>query len=84
MKEAISDLSNIDDDYDNYYDETNEDNDILEPLILSMDKSGKPCIKHSDDFIQMEKEDFELMNGFIDKHKKLFDEYVEINKKLNK
>ncbi len=72
-----------DEDYDeDYYDDCeSEEDEESEPLMLQIDKDGKACIKNPSDYIEMSKDDFDLLNGFATKHPILFDKYLKENKK---
>jgi hypothetical protein len=66
----------MEEDYDEY-DEQDEESD---GLILSIGEDGKASIHKPEDYVEMHKDDAELLKGFIDKHKDLFDKYVAENK----
>jgi len=46
-------------------------------LILSIGEDGKASIHKPEDYVEMHKDDVELLKGFIDKYKDLFKKYVD-------
>ena len=65
-------------DYDGYEDD--EQDGESEGLILSIGEDGKASIHNPEDYVEMHKDDAELLKGFIDKYKDLFEKYVAENK----
>ena len=68
----------MEEDYDEYEDD--EQDEESEGLFLSIGEDGKASIHKPEDFVEMHKDDAELLKGFIDKYKDLFDKYVAENK----
>ena len=68
----------MEEDYDEYEDD--EQDEESEGLILSIGEDGKASIHKPEDYVEMHKDDAELLKGFIDKYKDLFEKYVAENK----
>ena len=60
-----------------------EEQDKGESLILSIGDDGKAELHKPEDFIEMKKEEAELVKGFIDENKELFEKYVRANSSSN-
>jgi len=58
-----------------------DDEQKSEPLILSIGEDGKAAIHKPEDFVEMHKDDADLMKRFIEENKDLFDEFMKRNKK---
>ena len=56
--------------------EEREDNES-EGLILSIGKDGKAEIHKPEDYVEMKKEEAELVKNFIDENKKLFEDFCK-------
>ena len=65
----------MEEDYDEY-----EDNEEDEALMLSIE-DGKLTEYKPEDYVEMKRDELELIKGFIEKHKDLFDKYISENKK---
>jgi hypothetical protein len=70
----------MEEDYDEDYDEYEEDDNESEGLILSIGEDGKASIHKPEDYVEMHKDDADIIKGFIEKYKDLFDKYVAENK----
>ena len=66
---------------DDFYDDYDEGDS--EPLILAMGNDGKPTIKKPSDYVELEKKDMYLIQGFIKENQKLFNEYLKKNDVLS-
>lgn len=69
----------MEEDYEEFEDEETEESD---GLILSIGEDGKASIHKPEDFVEMRKEDAELVKDFIDANKKLFDDFVKKRKEV--
>ncbi len=65
----------MEDDYEDY-----EEEDDREQLILTIGDDGKPTIKKESDYVSIEEKDMDLIRGFIEENKKLFNEYIKKQK----
>ena len=62
-------------------DEYNEDdNDESGSMILSIGDDGKAELYNPEDFVDVKKEDMEIIQGFIKENKELFNDYMEKHK----
>ena len=60
-----------------------DDEPESEPLRLVIGEDGKADIKRPEDFVEMTKEDMDLIQGFLKENKKKFTEYCKSKEKEN-
>jgi len=63
------------------YEEMDEDCEESDGLILSIGEDGKASIYKPEDFVEMRKEEAELVKDFIDQHK---EEFLKFQKEWEK
>lgn len=74
-------IEEVDDNMEDLYDEIDEqEDDDSGHLLLSIGDDGKVSIHKPEDFVEMYKDDAELVKGFIDKNKDAFMKYCAENK----
>jgi len=61
-----------------------EEGEESESMILSIGKDGKAEIHHPEDYVEMHKDDADLIKAFIDANKTLFETFAKEHKKKSK
>ena len=59
-----------------------EDTEKAEGLILSIGEDGKASLHKPEDYVEMHKDEAELVKDFIDANKKLFEDFVKKRKEV--
>ena len=65
---------------EDYEEQDDTEDDEGGSLILSVGDNGKAEIYKPEDFVEMKKEEAELLKDFIDENKDLFDKFVKKRK----
>ena len=65
----------MEEDYDDYIE--NGEEEESKPLILSIGEDGKAEIHKPENYVEMKKEEAELIRDFIQENKELFDKFIK-------